>query len=121
MPRDEAYRKAEEKIEEARRFRTTELDLSGGWDKELPKLTELPESLGQLTRLQSLKLRNNQLTALPESLGQLTQLRSLDLSDNQLRVLPESLGQLTQLQSLNLSRNQLAQLWKAVRKGNVAA
>lgn len=37
MARDEAYRKAEEKIEEARRTGATELDLSG------MKLTELPE------------------------------------------------------------------------------
>ena len=71
MARDEAYRKAEQKIEAARRSRATKLDLSD------MGLTELPESLGQLTQLQSLNLTDNQLTALPESLGQLTQLQSL--------------------------------------------
>jgi Leucine-rich repeat (LRR) protein len=99
-----AYIIAENKIEAARRSRETELDLSG------MKLTELPESLGQLTQLQSLNLSNNRLTALPEPLGQLTQLQSLNLSGNQLAALPEPLGQLTQLQSLNLSGNQLAAL-----------
>ncbi len=104
MARDEAYRKAEQKIEAARRSRATKLDLySMG-------LSELPESLGQLMQLQSLDLHSNQLTVLPESLGQLTQLQSLDLSHNQLTALPEWMGQLTQLQSLDLSHNQLAAL-----------
>ncbi|MDM8544702.1 leucine-rich repeat domain-containing protein [Desulfococcaceae bacterium HSG9] len=73
-------------------------------------MTGLPESLGQLTQLQSLNLSKNQLTGLPESLGQLTQLQLLNLSENQLTELPESLGQLTQLQLLNLSENQLTEL-----------
>lgn len=67
MARDAAYRKAEEKIEQARRTGATELDLSVAWDdKKSPKLTELPESLGHLTQLQSLNLSRMQLTALPE-------------------------------------------------------
>ncbi|CAN0455554.1 unnamed protein product, partial [Discosporangium mesarthrocarpum] len=74
------------------------------------QLTALPESLGQLTQLQTLDLSRNQLTALPESLGQLTQLQTLDLPRNQLTALPESLGQLTQLQTLHLSSNQLTAL-----------
>ncbi len=86
MARDEAYRKAEEKIEAARRSGATELNLSD------MRLTELPESLGRLTQLQSLDLSYSQLTVLPESLGQLTQLQSLDLASNQLTALPESLG-----------------------------
>jgi internalin A len=73
-------------------------------------LTTLPESLVQLTQLQSLDLRGNQLTTLPEPLGQLTQLQSLDLSGNQQTTLPEPLGQLTQLSRLNLSGNQLTTL-----------
>src|SRR5438045_3508355 len=102
MSRDEAYRKAEQKIEEARRSGAKELDLSGGWQEKLPKLTELPESLSELTQLRSLNLSNNQLAALPESLDQLTQLESLNLSINKLTEIPEWLGRLTQLQSLRL-------------------
>jgi Leucine-rich repeat (LRR) protein len=71
MARDEAYRQAEKKIEEARRSGAKELHLVG------MVLTELPESLGQLTQLQSLDLSQNELTALPESLGNLTQLQTL--------------------------------------------
>ncbi|MBE0680290.1 MAG: hypothetical protein IH589_00110, partial [Anaerolineales bacterium] len=113
MPHDEAYYKAEKEIQEAQKSGATELDLSG------MELTELPESIGDLTQLHKLNLgRNydtpdwdkNRLTTLPESLGRLTQLQSLDISYNQLTVLPESLGQLTQLQSLSLNNNQLTVL-----------
>ncbi|MEM9511783.1 MAG: leucine-rich repeat protein, partial [Cyanobacteria bacterium P01_E01_bin.48] len=108
---DQAYAAAEEKIAEALQTGATELDLSGKWHTDdSEKLTELPESLGQLTQLRSLDLGGNQLTALPECLGQLTQLQTLNLSGNQLTVLPECLGQLTQLQTLNLSNNQLTTL-----------
>src|SRR5215216_287263 len=86
MARNQAYRRAEEKIEEARRSGATKLYLRG-WE-DLEKLTELPESLGQLTQLQSLELSNHELTALPESIGQLTQLKGLLLTDNQLTDLP---------------------------------
>jgi len=85
MAKDEAYREAEKKIEQARASGATELDLSCKFDaKDSDKLTELPESLGQLTHLQTLRLSNNQLTTLPESLGQLTQLQTLELGSNQL-------------------------------------
>ena len=111
MVRNKGYRDAEEKIEAARRSGAKELDLRAPYGaNDEDKLTELPESLGQLTQLLSLDLSRNQLTALPEWLGQLTQLQSLNLFGNQLTGLPESLGQLTQLQSLNLSGNQLTAL-----------
>jgi internalin A len=110
MARDKAYRKAEQKIEAARLSGATELDLSVEYAADSPKLTELPESLGQLTQLQSLNLSRNNLTVLPDWLGQLTQLQSLRLLGNRLTTLPESLGQLTQLRSLDLDNNQLTAL-----------
>jgi len=109
MARDEALREAEKKIEEARRSGTTKLDLSVAWDapENTPRLTELPDSLVKLTRLQSLDLSNNGLTTLPEWLGQLTELLSLQVANNQLTTLPDSLGQLTQLRSLAAYNNWL--------------
>lgn len=104
MASDEAYREAEWKIEEARRSGATQLDFRG------MGLSELPESLGQLTQLQSLNLSGNQLTVLPESLGHLTKLEKLNLSSNQLTTLPMWLGQLTQLQLLELGYNDLVRL-----------
>ena len=97
MARDEAYRIAEQMIAHARQSGVKELSLRGEYGKDKLKLTELPESLGQLTRLQSLNLSNNQLTVLPEWLSRLAQLHSLDLSYNQLAALPESLSKLAWL------------------------
>jgi internalin A len=95
-------------IEEARKNHSPILDLS------LNSLTELPESIGQLTRLQGLYLYKNQLASLPEVIGQLTRLQVLDLNNNQLASLPESIGQLTRLQGLHLNNNQLASLPESI-------
>jgi len=105
---DDAYREAEARIDSALRQQQRTLDLSvSEW---AAKLTELPESLSQLTQLESLNVALNQLTVLPEWLGQLTQLQSLNVALNQLTEVPEWLRQLTQLQSLNLGHNQLKDL-----------
>lgn len=115
MARDEAYRQAELKIEEAKQSRAKELDLSGSYQTIAPpELIELPQSLGQLTQLQSLNLSNNRLTALPQSLGQLTQLQTLNLARNQLTALPEWLGQLTRLQKLVINSNHVTSLPNAI-------
>ncbi|HEY1187985.1 MAG TPA: COR domain-containing protein [Gemmata sp.] len=102
MARDEAYRKAEKQIAEAKRTGASSLNLS------FMRLTEVPEALGQLTQLHTLYLNSNQLSSVPEALGQLTQLQELHLDSNQLLSVPESLGQLTQLYALDLSDNQLS-------------
>lgn len=101
MAKDEAFQAAEEKIAEALRTGATELDLSD------MGLTELPESLGKLTKLLSLNLSQNQLTALSESLSKLTQLQTLVLGGNQLITLPASTGKLTKLNTLYLEGNKL--------------
>ncbi|MBI5952078.1 MAG: hypothetical protein HY865_10495 [Chloroflexi bacterium] len=56
MPKDEAYKQAEQKIQQALQSGATELDLRS------MKLTELPESIGQLTQLTKLDLSNTQET-----------------------------------------------------------
>ena len=109
MPKDKAYLKAEKKIEAAQRSGATELDLNG-WESPSLRLTELPESLGQLTQLQSLNLSGNRLTTLPDWLNHLIQLRALNLSGNRLTTLPKWLGQFRQLGTLNLSSNLLTAL-----------
>src|SRR3990172_12138536 len=111
MPKSQPYLEAEKKIQQVLQSGATELDLSNEYNApDEKKLTELPESIGKLKQLTSLKISYNKLTALPPSLGQLTQLTELNLSSNQLTTLPKSLGRLTQLQTLYLSNNQLTTL-----------
>ena len=61
---NEAYREAQQRIEEARREGARTLDLS------YMELTEVPESIASLTELRLLNLFNNQLTNLPFILPQ---------------------------------------------------
>ena len=70
----------------------------------------IPESIGNLTKLEGLRLEDNQLTgSIPESIGNLTKLEVLRLSENQLSgSIPESIGNLTNLTRLDLSENQLS-------------
>jgi C-terminal of Roc, COR, domain/Ras of Complex, Roc, domain of DAPkinase/Leucine rich repeat len=126
MARDEAYREAERRIEQARREGATKLDLSG------LNLTEVPEAIASLTQLITLDLSDNQLSAILGWIVSLTQLRELDLSNNQLTIGPDlnaslkspqlhfffqqlpALKALTQLRGLNLSGNQLTSLPESI-------
>lgn len=116
MARDKAFKRAEEKIGEARRTGATQLNLTSWDDSDHLALTELPESLAELSQLQTLGLWDNKLTSLPEWLGQLTELQTLDVSDNQLISLPNSLSQLTRLQTLDLGSNHLTGLPESVSR-----
>ena len=70
----------------------------------------MPTQLGNLTRLFTLDLANNQLSgSIPTQLGSLTNLQRLDLSGNQLTgTIPTQLGSLTALRTLRLNNNQLS-------------
>jgi len=78
----------------------TGINLSGKY------LTQIPDDIFDgFTNLRSLWLDDNQLTELPESIGNLTKLKKLYLSSNQLTELPESIGNLTKLEWLRLNDN----------------
>ncbi len=111
MATDEVPQAVEEKIAEALRTGATELDLSCEYDaKDSEKLTALPESLSQLTQLQSLNLSDNQLMALPEWLGQLLNLRKLSLYNTGLTVLPDWIGNFASLTRLSISCNDITKI-----------
>jgi small GTP-binding protein len=73
-------------------------------------ITALPPEIGQLTKIEILRLDNNHLTALPSEIIQLTKLTQLDLSGNQFTALPPELFQMRNLTTLDLSRNKLTAL-----------
>jgi Leucine-rich repeat (LRR) protein len=83
------------------------------------ELTTLPESIGELTSLQTLVLNYNNLKTLPESFGNLSNLTRANLDHNRLVQLPESFGMLTNLFSLSLENNDLTSLCKSF--GNLHA
>ncbi len=73
-------------------------------------LETIPESIGNLKSLQFLDLRGNNLINLPESIGELESLEILKLDENNLNSLPESLGNLEDLEQLYLNGNKLETL-----------
>ncbi|AMP20248.1 hypothetical protein AZF37_02825 [endosymbiont 'TC1' of Trimyema compressum] len=101
---------------------------------EYSKFSSLPNSIGNLEKLKSLNLANNEnlislpefngsypdliylnarecaLTALPNSFANLTKLQSLQLNGNQLSVLPDGLSNFTDLYYLQVNDNKLTQL-----------
>ncbi|MBT7073193.1 MAG: hypothetical protein HN855_13850 [Anaerolineae bacterium] len=115
MAKDAAYYEAEEKIQEALQSGATRLDLNN------MQLTELPETIGQLTQLIKLDIENNKLTNLPKSLGELTQLRSLwlgsaDTGGNPIVELPQWLFQLTEIRYLRASYCQIVSIPDRIKK-----
>lgn len=110
MARDEAYRTAEERIAVALKKGATELDLSG------LGLTEVPDSVANLTDLTSLNLSQNQLTAIPAVIANFTNLTDLNFSRNQFTAISEVIAQLTNLSTLSFHSNQLIELPEAIGK-----
>jgi leucine-rich repeat protein SHOC2 len=88
-------------IDRAKKDRSTHLDLYQ------QKIGNVPDELGELTDLVSVRLVGNRLTTLPDSIGNLTNLRELRLYKNQLKTLPDSIANLQNLTWLSLSLNQL--------------
>lgn len=69
------------------------------------QITSLPDSMGQLHRLQKLALAGNCLTALPESMSQCHRLELARLSANNLTTMPDFLFALPRLSWLAFSGN----------------
>ena len=82
MPHNQAYLQAEKKIKEMFLTNREVLLLNS------LELTELPESLAELSQLKFLDISRNLLTTLPEWLGNLTSLDRLIISNNKLSTLP---------------------------------
>ena len=70
-------------------------------------LTALPESIGNLSQVQTLSLAENNIGELPGSITSLNNLANLILSFNGISSLPEDIGNLSNLYFLDLGYNQL--------------
>lgn len=85
-------------------------------------ISSLPENIGNLTKLDTLIMNNNndnkKLTRLPESFGKLKNLRYLDLVFMGIKTLPESLSNLKNLSYLDLSLNHITKLTENI--GNLS-
>ena len=71
------------------------------------RLTQLPEEIGQLVKLETLVICGNLLNALPKSLSKLRSLREFDASHNQISTFPVTLSSLNNLDSVDLSSNKI--------------
>jgi Leucine-rich repeat (LRR) protein len=72
---------------------------------ERKNLTDIPDSITDLSNLTNLSLAFNQLKTIPDSFQSLTSLKQLDLSHNQLSEFPDAIIALTQLERLVLNHN----------------
>lgn len=70
----------------------------------------LPDAIGELARLEILQLSEAKLTHLPESIGKLKRLLFLRIDDSGLPALPESIGYLSALIKLQISGNRIETL-----------
>jgi len=78
------------------------------------KLTFLPETIGNLSQLETLDIASNKLTSLPDTIGNLLQLKKLDVEVNKLTSLPDTLGNLLQLEKLQVKCNELTSLPESI-------
>nr|KAJ3418349.1 hypothetical protein HK105_000019 [Polyrhizophydium stewartii] len=78
--------------------------VSGAWVGH-NKLTVVPEWTGNLKELTNLDFEANQISEFPESIGELTKLQELWAGENKLTAVPSSMGNLRELATLYLYGN----------------
>ena len=115
MSQDNIPQRFLDRIKIAKEQQLTELDLSNDLSAtDDQKLTQIPDTVFELTHLQKLDLSDNQLTEIPKSISNLSNLTKLGLDDNQLMKIPESIGNLSNLTRLNLNYNQLTKIPESI-------
>ena len=75
----------------------------------------LPDSIGELKKLETLNLTANSLSSLPEGIINLKALKTVNLSQNSLQTFPLFLCQLTHLDFADLSDNKIEELPEGVQ------
>ncbi len=72
--------------------------------------SKVPEWIANLSNLEYLDLRSNEIVEIPKNIRKLKKLQHLNLGDNKLVRLPQELGNLINLQTLSLGHNKLKML-----------
>ncbi len=81
------------------------------------RITDIPDTVLQLTTLQRLLLANNSIMTVPQSLCMsLTALKVLVLDNNTIASLPDAIGSMTRLERLSIASNVLAVLPDSIGK-----
>nr|XP_031826969.1 leucine-rich repeat-containing protein 40-like [Nomia melanderi]XP_031826970.1 leucine-rich repeat-containing protein 40-like [Nomia melanderi] len=100
---------SQEVLENACKADVSTVDLSRN------KLSELPDQLSIIERVDDLKLTSNQLNSIPEWIGEKYKyLQTLDLSKNLLESLPSNLGLLKYLREINISFNRYKEIPQSI-------
>ena len=73
------------------------------------ELDEIPDSIENLTLLDTLNLAGNQLSDLPDSLGEIQMITRINLDRNQFQILPLIIERLKSLNHLSLEGNPLTE------------
>ena len=81
-------------------------------DVSLNQLEELPDEIGELTKLEELRAAENNLNKLPETFGKLSALKTLIVYKNRLTEIPKTLGNCLQLEEVNFFNNKLIRIDK---------
>jgi hypothetical protein len=71
---------------------------------------ELPEELGNLSRLTSLMVNFVEIRTIPLSIGKLLNLKTLHIKYTKIATLPETIGSLESLEELDLTHNRLTEI-----------
>ena len=71
---------------------------------------ELPEEIGELKSLKNLRIKGINITKLPDSMRNLTELQTLVITDSTLSEIPEWIGDLRNLQTINFSKTFITSL-----------
>jgi len=68
-------------------------------------LKGLPASIASLSKLEYLRISNNQISDLPDEIVHLEKLKDIDLSSNKFTTIPLVLGKMTSIERMNLRDN----------------
>jgi Leucine-rich repeat (LRR) protein len=84
-----------------------QLDINYGPQITSPKLITLPNSITNLVKLDTLRLKNTGIESLPNNIGNLKNLGSLEIKDSNINSLPASFGNLKNLRYLAINNSKL--------------